>query len=351
MEITVLDTIEPLAREWDELADRAGASPFLRPGWFETWWRAFARGRLEIAVLRRDGRLAGVAPLCRRRGTVLAVANVHSPCWGFLAEDAAAERELAEWLFARGPLHVSLCNLDRESSDHLELARAASAAGRRLLAVTMQRSPYIPVEGGWERFERDLSRKFVADLRRRRRALEREGMLTIEVADGSERLGGLLEEAFRIEPSGWKAQRGTAIVSKPDTRRFYSELAEWAASRGFLRLAFLRLDGRPIAFQYAIEDGSWYFLKGGVDPELKRFAPGKLLVHAMLERAFACGLGSFEFLGADEPWKNDWRPLHRDLLLQHSFRRTPAGLVWSSAIAGWRHYGLPLAKRTLSWAR
>jgi CelD/BcsL family acetyltransferase involved in cellulose biosynthesis len=347
VEYRVLDSIEPIAPEWDELATRAGASPFLRPGWFQAWWNAFGRGRLRIATLRRDGALAGVAPVYRHLGTLLAVANVHSPVWALLAEDAAAERELVARLFAPNPLHTSLGYLDEAADGTVELVRSARASGRRLLTVTMQRSPWVDTQGGWEGFEAGLSGKFLRDLRRRRRQLEQVGEVSVEVREGTE----LLEEAFRLEASGWKEKRGTAILSRPSTRRFYRDVAEWAAPRGLLRLAFLRLDDRPIACQYALEDGRWYFLKGGIDPELLRFAPGKLLVHAMIERACAEGLESFEFLGADEAWKNDWQPAHRELVLQHSFVRTPIGFGWGSAVAAWRLVGLPIARRTLGWAR
>ncbi len=352
MEYRVFDSIEPIVPEWDDLTTRAGASPFLRPGWFQAWWKAFGHGRLEIATVRREGRLSGVAPLYRRWGTVLAVANVHSPHFALLAEDAAAMRELATRLFGPNPLHTSLCYLDAAADGTAELVRSAEAAGRRLLTTTMQRSPWVETTGTWDAFEAGLSGKFVRDLRRRRRQLEAEGDVAVEVLDGTERLPELLDEAFRIEPSGWKERRGTAIVSSPETHRFYREVAEWAAPHGLLRLAFLRLSGRPVAFQYALDDGRrWYFLKGGVDPEAKRFAPGKLLVHTMIERAFSAGLESFEFLGADEVWKNDWRPHHRDLILQHSFVRTPLGFGWGSAVTAWRLVGLPLARRTVGWAR
>jgi len=40
MEYRVLDSIEPIAPEWDDLATRAGAPLFLRPGWFQAWWNA-----------------------------------------------------------------------------------------------------------------------------------------------------------------------------------------------------------------------------------------------------------------------------------------------------------------------
>jgi CelD/BcsL family acetyltransferase involved in cellulose biosynthesis len=31
--------IERCREAWDALADRAGAAPFLRPGWIAAWWR------------------------------------------------------------------------------------------------------------------------------------------------------------------------------------------------------------------------------------------------------------------------------------------------------------------------
>jgi CelD/BcsL family acetyltransferase involved in cellulose biosynthesis len=352
MDFDVLDNFERIAPEWDELASRVAAPPFLRPGWFDAWWRAFGHGRLQLLVARKDDRLVAVAPFRRGWATTAALANVHSPRFALLAEDAAAERALVEWLFEPKPLHTSLCYVEAEAPGTVAIERVARSRGRTLFAASIQRSPYLQIDGDWERFERGLSAKFVADLRRRRRAVEREGELSLDVGDGTVRLHELLDEAFRVEPSGWKAQRGTAIVSSPRTRRFYTELAEWAGAAGYLRLAFLRLDGRPLAFEYALEGGgAWYFLKGGVEPDAKRFAPGKLLAHAMIRRAFESGLHSFEFLGADELWKSDWRPDRRDLVLQHSFLRSPVGLGWSSAMAAWRLVGLPLAKRTLGWAR
>jgi CelD/BcsL family acetyltransferase involved in cellulose biosynthesis len=52
-----LAEIERHSERWDALADRAGAAPFLRPGWIAAWWRAFGRGRLEILTAGSGGRL------------------------------------------------------------------------------------------------------------------------------------------------------------------------------------------------------------------------------------------------------------------------------------------------------
>jgi CelD/BcsL family acetyltransferase involved in cellulose biosynthesis len=130
----------------------------------------------------------------------------------------------------------------------------------------------------------------------------------------------LLEDGFRVEASGWKAAQGSAIVSRPESRRFFTDIARWASSRGWLRLAFLRLDGRALAFQFGLEEGgAYYFLKGGYDSEFHRYAPGKLLVQEMLERAFSSGLERFEFLGQPEPWKLEWTNDTRVLVIVDAF--------------------------------
>jgi hypothetical protein len=42
------------AAEWDDLADRTGAPPWLRRGWLESFWRAFG-GTPRPVVHRRQG--------------------------------------------------------------------------------------------------------------------------------------------------------------------------------------------------------------------------------------------------------------------------------------------------------
>ena len=48
-------------------------------------------------------------------------------------------------------------------------------------------------------------------------------------------------------------------------------MARWAAAKGWLRLAFLRLDGKPLAFDFGLNDGNTlYSLKTGYDEAYRR---------------------------------------------------------------------------------
>ena len=338
----MVEAVEPLAREWDELADSAGADPFVRPGWMDAWYGAFGSGDPLVLTLRRGGRLAGVLPLVRKKSALGSASNWHTPEFAPLGEDRDAVLEITEALFARSPAHVSFYFVDT-GSPGLEAFRSAASRARYVRHERMlERSPYVDITGDWQSYEAGLSRKFLRDADRRWRKLEQEGEVAVEVADGSSRLDELLHDGFRIEPSGWKGSRGTAILADAPAYRFYTQMAEWAASRGWLRLAFLRVDGCAVAFQLGVEEGGvYYFIKGGYDPAFSRYAPARLLVRAMLERAFARSLRSFEFLGSDEPWKLEWTQSTRERRELRAFRRTPAGLGRWAAF----EYVRPAAKR------
>ena len=340
LEARLTRDLAALAPEWDELADRTRAMPFVRPGWFEAWWSAFGTGELELLTVRRDGRLCGVLPITRKGGSVGSPANWESPDFAFLADGSEPRRELARALLAHAGRSASIPFLAADGDDLPACRAAAAERGFRTAERTVERSPYVTVQGDFEAYARARSPKLLADVRRRRRRLGEEGPVECQVADGSERRSELLDEGYGLEGSGWKAD--ASIAARRNVRGFYDAVAAWAAGRGILRLAFLRVDGRAVAFQLGLEEyGTYYFCKGGYDPAYHRFAPGKLLVADMLARAFENGLETFEFLGADEAWKLEWTDTVRERRQFQAYSPSAAGLAAWAAEA----WGRPAARR------
>jgi CelD/BcsL family acetyltransferase involved in cellulose biosynthesis len=343
MQVEIHRSIDSLAPEWDALADRVGAPPWLRPGWMAAWWKAFGRGKLEIVTLRGDGELAALAPLRRHTGGIRSASNWHSPGYGFLVEDGAGH-ELAAAIFGPRPRSVSVKFVEPADAAFQECLSAARRAGYLLLERTLERSPYLELSGSWADFEAGISAKLRRDLRRRERRLAEAGEVAFEVTDGAEKLDELFAEGARVEAAGWKGKRGTAIASNATTRGFYEDVARWAAARGTLRFAFLRAGGRAIAFDFCFEEnGVHYLLKTGYEEEFARYAPGKLLRLHMLRRAYEHGLRRYDFLGDDADWKSELAGALSDRLELHAFRPDLAGrLEWAAFT-----HGRPLVLRLL----
>ena len=335
-------SLQALRDEWDDLADRIGAAPFLRPGWIEPWLRTWASGTPLALTVRREGRLAGLVPLQARAGAVTSPTNWQTPLFGPLAEDTAVASELAAGLHAEARRRADLWFLDPDAPGYAESTEAARRAGFGLIARTIAQSPYVAVEGSFDEYMAGLNRKFRKDIGRRWRRLEDQGDVRVAYEDGTQKLDELLTDGFRLEGSGWKTQAGTAIASEPAREQFYREVSRWAAERGWLRLAFLYLDGRAIAFDLCIETaGACYVLKGGFDVEMRSLGPGVLLTHHELERAFELGFSSYELLGQADDYKRSWTATTRERVRVQSFPPSPLG---AAEYAAWRH-GRPLVKR------
>lgn len=100
--IEVFAGLDAVETEWDALASRLDSPPFLYPGWFRGWWTAFGEGTLEVVVARRDGELAGVAPLYRAGPELRSASNWHTPEFAPVAVDDDAAAALAHALVFRG---------------------------------------------------------------------------------------------------------------------------------------------------------------------------------------------------------------------------------------------------------
>lgn len=317
-------SLAEVAEEWDLLADRVGASPFTRPGWVGAWQEAFGGPAVTVLVARDADRVVGVLPVQSRLGLVHSPTNWETPSFGLLAEDPEVARELVTAAVEAARWQVQLEFLSDDDAA-LALSTAADLGWSRADYV-MQTSPYLGLVGTFEDYRASLSRNTRKQLNRARRDAEAVGRLDLEVHSH------LDEEAYaaflRLEGSGWKEAQGTSIGSGARESRFYREIAEWAAGRGWLRLVLLRLDGEPVAADLALECGGEHLvLKTGYAPAQERLAPGRLLREASIERAFEQGLDTYELLGSDARWKRSWCSTAHDRHRVAAFRPGLTGRV------------------------
>ena len=337
---------QDLAGAWDALADRLSASPFMRPAWFEAWFAAFRPSGAAVLAAYRDQQLVGVLPLFEDRGAVVSPTNYHTPHFYPIAEDDKVLQALIEAGLAAARRRLDLSFVDADEPVLRLITRHTAEGGWRTLVRPVERSPYVELDGTWEGFEATLPSRRRRDMRRRERRLEAEGSVGFERVEQSDRLADLLQEGWAVEASGWKGADGTAVATDEAARPFYRQVGEWAAAAGFLRLFFLRVDGRAIGFAFCMADArSLYVLKIGFDQDYSKFAPGVLLTRSMLAHAFDVGLETYEFLGATDPYKLVWTDRVHERMRIRAFPETALGVAEGLGLA-WRR-GRPLVMRLL----
>lgn len=344
-----------LEREWNTLVEASGARPFDRHECIRAWISNFAPEARLVVLTARDpaGRLVAALPLLAEMGFVgglparqlVATANTHSCRFDMVAEDprAAGRAFLAYLLDKPGWELLRIIDVP-EGGNAWQIYRAAAEMGLPVGTWESQRSPYLSFPSSYPELLAGKSLLFRANLRRRRRQLERLGTLSVERVTDDAKLRERLDEGFALEQSGWKGKEGTAIAQDKRTRAFYTEMAFGAARHGYLSLFFLRLDGKPIAFHYGLAyRGIYYVPKLAYDESLKGCSPGLVLLEEAIKDGISRGLRGYDFLGAEAEWKNKWSSSvdpHHWLFI---FRDTSVGHALRKAKFDW----IPAAKRAL----
>jgi len=297
--------LQALSAEWTELAE-SGGSPFLTSDWLQAWWRAFGKGEPKCLIAwGGDGRLLAAAFLGMSGHGVSAAANVHSGDWDILGASEAARRSVVEALVETDASRLTLGPMRRGAGS--DLVVDALRAEHYLVHSELRLSPYMALPDRPEDLLSSASKTLRARVRNRRRALEREGELTLRTVTQRPELEAALDAVFAVEASGWKARSKTAITSDPRTELLYRDFAHRAAARGWLRLHLLELDGEPIAVDYGCAfAGAAFLLKTGFRESWGRFSPGLVLRAAVLEQAVSEDLREYDFLGGPDAYKLRW---------------------------------------------
>ncbi|HMJ02446.1 MAG TPA: GNAT family N-acetyltransferase [Conexibacter sp.] len=326
-----LAELDTLGDAWDMLLERT-PTPFLTREWLAAWWEAFGAGTPVVATLRDDdGSLAAAAVLRRVRGGLAAAANVHSGDWDVVSCDDGARIELWHELAGLGCARLALSGLRSDDAGGAGIAAAElDAAGYRSFALTERESPFLRLPGSWDELLAQRSSNLRQQWRRRRRRLERAGVLTFRVTTDRAALEDDFDAFLRVEASGWKGQRGTAIASDPRTLGLYYGFAQAAADRGWLRLYLLELDGQALAADLGCAIGDTGFLvKTGFDMDAAHYSPGLVLRGDVLQASIDEGLRGYDFLGGPDAYKLRWCDELRPRVALHA-GRGPIGLPLAS---------------------
>jgi CelD/BcsL family acetyltransferase involved in cellulose biosynthesis len=321
-----------IADAWNGLAEMAG-SPFLTAQWLAAWWRAFGTGDIACFALRdRGGELRAAACCAEDGGRLVGMANEHSGDWDGLARDDADREDLWAAIASLGHGAVVLPVMANAATREAA-AGALRGAGYVVSVTPVLDSPFLALPASWEDLSGGLSRQHRNQLGRKRRRLEREGRLVFRTTSGERDLDADLRSFFAVEGSGWKSREGTAILSSPRTRAFYTDMAERFARQGWLRIHLLELDGTVIAADLGCTfAGGSFLMKTGFDERFAELSPGFVLQGETLRASIEEGSRSYDFLGGPDPYKMRWcSELHQRVTLR-AFRgwRRSLGVYYST---------------------
>jgi CelD/BcsL family acetyltransferase involved in cellulose biosynthesis len=330
-----------LSGSWDDLVrSMPRPSPFLLHGWISEWWRHYGEGAtLAVHIARRDDRLVGALPLCRRQRLGLRVTEFLGGTKASLADLMLAPGENGHTGLLLALRAASSCGDFADLFGMPEQSRLAAALPPGSLALIERvEAPVLDLTGGWNAvYETRLSSKARSDRRRRSRQLAAQGVVDVSVARTDEDLAPALEEAFRLYELRWRGRRDPGSFAGHIGRGFHRAALLRLAKQDIPRLVTLSVDGRAIAFSLYLQlERTIYGVAMGFDPAFARFAPGFETLYRSLETAAGEGVQRVEFLGAAAEHKlrftDRLEPIHEGVGLASTLRGRAAVEVFTRGI-------------------
>ena len=358
-DVVEVDNLEELASYrllWQSLfPDAPRASFFHTYDWFATYWKHFGRQRqMRVLVIRAAGSPIGIVPLCVGRERYhlgnLRVLTYPLSDWGLWYGPIGANQSGSMFMATKHLLHtrrdwdmVDLRWVPAQHAADSAVSRAMWSAGWNPRKSIYQQSSILHLSGyDWNSYFSSRSKKWRHETRRQLRALQRQGKVSFQrhrpagMARGdSDPRWDLYEDCLVVSKRSWQAQSKLGnTLCREHVQPFLRDCHQAAAKLGMLDLTLLRVDGRPVAFQYNYcYEGTIYGLRMGYDRELSQLCAGNVLLHYSLEDSFQRADHSIELGIGDFPFK---RRLRTDVEASYRFTYYP----WSA----WRAQGVRLTR-------
>jgi CelD/BcsL family acetyltransferase involved in cellulose biosynthesis len=316
-----LDALRSLAPQWSELlAHDPDASTFVSPAWILSWWEGYRPDARLCAIAAHEGsRLAGLAPLMRRRETRVGVAMHHLRFIGdgtfeadhliFPVAGPGAAATLHALLDAtlRLPWDVAVLSNVPESSGLAATLPAWAAHHRLLLDAVRAPCPARALPDSFDALLASLPSRFRTAVRSTRRKLAAAHTVEFGLHQDPDGFDAALHTLFENHESRWRAKQQSGVFVDPRRREFYRRLTRALHAAGALRFFYLKLDGRIVAQEYCFAHGrTVYLLQEGFDYALARENVGNALRSHVFEHLIEQRYATYDFLAGVSRHKQNW---------------------------------------------
>jgi len=309
------EALAKLAKDWDELFERATAAPpYLSRAWLSTF---ISEGRLRGTPLfiqvRCGEKLVALLGLAIRKvfGVKIAmpIGNGYPSYLGILVDPAyPGAIECAVDTFLKHKVADVLYNNDLYSQDVATIRFLDMLAKKGFLCLRVHRNPChrIKLECSYEEYLRTTKNSFQRRrLRRNEKRTSEIGEVEVEHYIGREITSDIIERVSSIQQASWMKRRGGAVLIQPFYRKLLTEMGD----AEFCHVWLLKINSSDVAFAVAFVAHNilhYMWIAFDLKYESPKMAIGQLLTSRVVQYACSNRLSYLDFSHGDARYKRFW---------------------------------------------
>lgn len=322
--ITTADGFDALRPAWESLFEAGDGSVFQSYEWQRTWWKYFGEGNpdasLSIILIEHEKKPVCIAPffvqtLCGPRFLSLRrlvfIGHDTSDYLDLLClpgEIPAAADTLGSRLLSLPILFdlVLLENIPERSPTSETLRQSFERTGIRCMRYVNECCPGTKLASTWDEMLTSFSGNLRGSVQRKSKKMERKYAVRYEIFDGSTPTDEAMNDLMALHQERWSDLGEEGTFASRQQISFHSEVARLFAKRGWLWMAFLRLNEERVAAQYHFRHRkTQLYYQGGtrINPETGKFSPGLLLHLFSMSEAIKDGMTTYDLLRGTERYK------------------------------------------------
>lgn len=308
--------------DWNRLSEQAtDPNPFTSFAWFGAWVRRHAQEERTGGVkpwvleLKQNGKTTAISPLVLRSSShlipvrKLGFSTEHADYNDLvLGNENMGEAEAVADFLAGNTGQWDIADLRElrdtgHAIDVIEQAFKRAGMHYRVL-LESEDCPFLLINGNADSVMGSLSGHVRRTLRRRKERATAEG-IRVRIIERPEKEAGLIEILASLDRKKHEHRSSPLfLAAHPEV---FQALLNDLGPLGLLYVALLEIKNQPIAFQLGFRCGKklWDYTKA-YDRSFSRFAPGTLLLLALLDYCFENGFEEYDFLRGGEEYKLLW---------------------------------------------
>lgn len=335
------DDFLKLREEWNNLLQQSRSNTiFLTWEWLYTWWEIFKKGRkLFILLAKENEEIIGIAPLLKRRVYYFGILPFDR--LEFLATGEEEKDETCSvylnFIIKKGKEQEVVDHILRyllEQSSHWDeiilrdmietngntiLFKKFSNNGSCYKTVSNSKCIYINLPNSWEEYLVGLGAKKRRNIRRDRKLLGKAFIINYTVVDFNESkdFPHVLKPMKEIHQKEWQSKNKPGVFASSKFTQFVNKLSLRTAELKWLKLSYLKLDGKEMAFRYTFSYNNkiYDYITGFIPTSDERIGLGTVLLSYCIEDVIKSGTKEWDFLkGGSGSWKGEWANAERELM-------------------------------------
>lgn len=323
-----------LSQDYAALFERSSATAFQHPLWLDALYRQLAPSlKAEPLVItvraQRDGRLAMVLPLVRRRRralTMVEFADLGVSDYAALVcdpseRDAIRSDGNVRRLIREGLGRFDLLRIPKLREDapdhHAGLLASLLAPASTSLMDTSAHS--VPLSGPFSEWRAEnMNPSLCRELDQKRRKLGRKGRVQFRHLADANAIGAAFERMRLLREPRFEDRERTDILADAAGLSFYTRIAVEGAAVSLARTYVLELDDQVIAAAFGLSHrGRFMVLLSAFDQSYRKLSLGNLLFEDIVRDCLERGDDTFDLTIGDEAYKQHFgtRPTRVSVLL------------------------------------